>query len=191
VTLNCVTVLCYSVFCFDIECQKAVTMIRTLQAQQTEELQQERQSANQVLETTKAQHHSDTEKHAAEIAALREELELTKKKAGQQAVQIEQAKLQMQPSQTQKIEQTQLQKIEQPQAQKTEVIPDHKYVSFPCNIYTVFEINFLILKGACSKGGTYSLNSILCHAETEGELLYILQLYVYHCCTNVEYCMLP
>ena len=150
--------------CFDVECQKAVTMIRTLQAQQTEELQQERQSANQVLETTKAEHHSAIEKHVAEIVALREELELAKKKAEQQAVQIEQAALQIDQSQTQKIkqiqskqtEEPQVQKVEQPQVQKTEAVPEHKYIPFLNNTRI-----YLILKVGCSKGSTYSFYAVL------------------------------
>ena len=114
-------------FYVDVECQKAVTMIRTLQAQQTEELQQERQSASQVLEATKAEHHSAIEKHAAEIAALREELELAKKKAEQQTVQIEQAQLQK----------TELPQVEQAQVQKTKPVPKHRYVPFLSNSYIV------------------------------------------------------
>jgi len=113
-------------------------MIRTLQAQQTEELQQERQSANQVLETTKAEHHSAIENHAAEIAALQEELKLAKKKAEQQAVQIEQATLQIDQSQTQKIKQIQLQQTGQPQMQKTEAVPEHKYIPFLHNTHIYF-----------------------------------------------------
>ena len=51
-------------------------MIRSLQAQHAEELQQQRQSAIEELEAAKAQHHvivsEMTEKHLAEMAAARE-----------------------------------------------------------------------------------------------------------------------
>lgn len=51
-------------------------MIRSLQAQHAEELQQQRQSACEELEATKAQHHivisEMTEKHLAEMVTARE-----------------------------------------------------------------------------------------------------------------------
>ena len=51
-------------------------MIRSLQTQHAEELQQQRQSASEELEATKAQHHiivsEMTEKHLAEMATARE-----------------------------------------------------------------------------------------------------------------------
>ena len=51
-------------------------MIRSLQAQHAEELQQQRQSASEELEATKAQHHlivsEMMEKHLAEMTTARE-----------------------------------------------------------------------------------------------------------------------
>lgn len=51
-------------------------MIRSLQAQHAEELQQQRQLASEELEAAKAQHHlvisEMSEKHSAEMNAVRE-----------------------------------------------------------------------------------------------------------------------
>ena len=59
-----------------VESQKAVAMIRSLQAQHAEELQKQRQSACEELEATKAQHHAIisemTEKHLAEMGTAKE-----------------------------------------------------------------------------------------------------------------------